>query len=424
MDLSENVVDLISSRLEEVSEVEAEVLKVASCLGSKFPERLLANILCGSDGSTFTIDEITVIMENAEARALIDKVKLKDGVYYRFSHDRIQQGAYNMLKSLKEKADLHWRIGVSLLGASATEPSHSFAAVDQINTAVTLGAENTFGCVKLAQLNLETAQKARAKYSFIPAVKHLRTGIALLSETSPWDRHYDLMMPMFALLAEIEVGIGHFEAAYDLIEEALLNSTSAIDSAPFHVLKTKALVSEKKGDDATDAGLAGLKALGMKVNKKVSKFVLIRDILLLKRRWKKIPDEKLYQLPDMLDERSVLISDQTASIVAATFFTGNNELSILVTLNQIKLQLEHGFYFSTFYLCIWSVIMGMMNDIQEARRIGKLVAHLQERPSTRVTPSSMCLRYISIHPLTNPVHNSIDPLMAAYNLGKLLKASA
>jgi len=338
-------------------------------------------------------------------------------VRYKFVHDRLQRSAYDLVEA-SEKAVLHWQVGWALYISPQKSEPDDFLAVEHLNRAVKLGAPNVLGVVKLAELNLETANKSKAKCALMPAAGFLRTAWELLETESPWEGHYDLILAVATSLVEIHVGLGDFDQAHELIDSAATKTRSCYDAFPLHMFEVTTLFIENKHIESFEYGAKALSDLGFKIPQRVSKPRLFVKILSVRRRkLKRMSNAQILSLPDMTDKRSIFIIEGMTKMIAPIYGSGNDDLMTFVCLQQIEIQLRYGLC-SSFCFALFGYICMALSDANEAYRFGKLALVLHNRCMRDTSLSSFFLNFGFLHPLKKPLHECIEPLWSAYNLGK------
>jgi len=156
MNVSGNVVELMTSFILKLPEETLSLLKIASGIGNRFSKRTLSII---KEISENTIDNL---LKNPISEGLL----IPSGAEYKFAHDRIQQTIYSLISD-REKIALHLLNGKELTaGLSETEKDEQlFELANQWN----LGADSITSKedkLYLVRLNLKAGQKALESTAF------------------------------------------------------------------------------------------------------------------------------------------------------------------------------------------------------------------------------------------------------------------
>ena len=123
---------------------------------------------------------------------------------YRFLHDRVQEAAYSLIPT-DLRAEAHLRIGMLL--AAHTPPAKRDEAIFEIVNQLNRGSHLIVSVEereRVADLNLIAGRRAKISTAYASALKYLRAGSTLLTETT-WKRNYELVFSIEYLMAECEL---------------------------------------------------------------------------------------------------------------------------------------------------------------------------------------------------------------------------
>ena len=189
IELKEMSKDVVNHMTEHMSRLPGQTqlgLKLCACLGSHFDTMLLEKARKNSDiGDDF----LTSCIEHGY-------LLTEDDSSYKWSHDQIQQAAYELIP-LQKREKLHLLVGSRLL--MSTPPSEMerfiFHVADNLNKGANL-IGNTEQKRDVAELNLRAGEKVLQQKSYHSAVKYLMTGISLLGDDS-WGANYRLTLRLY-----------------------------------------------------------------------------------------------------------------------------------------------------------------------------------------------------------------------------------
>ncbi len=215
--LSDNVVELVTMRLQHLPIETQRILSLAACIGSQFNLITLAvvrDILTQNDSESLseTVDTLHIAAQENLITPLSDDYKylntntrladLNFDVSYQFLHDRIQQAAYGLISSDRQ-VEYHLEIGRYLQRSTPIGQLEDriFDIIDHLNLGANLIADRSQKH-ELAQLNLIAGRKAKLAIAYEPAVRYLTTGLQLLTESS---EHLKNTIP--ALLEGVKSGL-------------------------------------------------------------------------------------------------------------------------------------------------------------------------------------------------------------------------
>ncbi|XYH96662.1 AAA family ATPase [Sorangium sp. So ce1128] len=174
--ITDNVVSLLTHRLERLSPELQRALQTAACVGDRFDAELLAHLL-GQEAET-----VSALLAQAVREGLLVHEGEREHEAYAFVHDRVQQAAYEALTA-EEQVALHLGIGRALRAryGLACADGELFATLYHRNRAaerLTEAEEKR----DLAEQNLRAGQRAKASSADAQAVAFLRTAASLLGE--------------------------------------------------------------------------------------------------------------------------------------------------------------------------------------------------------------------------------------------------
>jgi predicted ATPase len=127
-----NVLQLISKKMNSLSDDIQNALKVVSCFGMK----LLSSIVKDLSGKSKKFQNLQHSIDDAVQNRILEF----DGVFYRFGHDKIRESAYELM-SEDEKVRYHFEIGMSMYSCYMSqdddeEEAMLLTTIEQINYGV------------------------------------------------------------------------------------------------------------------------------------------------------------------------------------------------------------------------------------------------------------------------------------------------
>jgi predicted ATPase len=116
LNISDNVVELMTSKIQKLSEQVQYYLRIASCIGNRFSLEGVALIAHEEKENILkkiheAIQSGLVQPTNENYKFLELDIKYEGITEFKFLHDRIQQAAYTLIP-LEEKSKVHFEIGV------------------------------------------------------------------------------------------------------------------------------------------------------------------------------------------------------------------------------------------------------------------------------------------------------------------------
>ena len=218
LEISENVVNLMTEKLRELPDSAQEALRLASCIGSQFDLSIL----------TIIAQSKAEALRSSLKTALRERVIIVQNDHYMFSHDRLQQAAYSLISDTQKKAT-HLKIG-NLLLRNVTDQERDtriFDIANHMNLGMELIASEQDRIV-LAELNRDAGQKAMAASAFQAAANYFEQGVCMLPE-SAWDQQYPLTLSLYLYLGDTALLIGSFDKAERTLKSVEEHAKTVLD---------------------------------------------------------------------------------------------------------------------------------------------------------------------------------------------------
>ena len=253
MNVSGNVVDLMTDYVQKLPVETLELLEVASTIGNRFENNILVIVTDFEE-------------KQLQARfniAVSDGLLIPAGNEYKFAHDRIQQAIYSLIPE-RQKASLHLLNGRRLFEhyKSIERQEKIFEIVNQWNlgsSQLSDQKEKTF----LADLNWQAGKKAMASTAYPQALQYFERGILFMREE--WKESYELLFDLTISAAEAAYLSGEYEKVDKHVESITQHNNNLIDSVKGYEIEIKKLIAQNKLIEATKLGREVLKKLGIKL---------------------------------------------------------------------------------------------------------------------------------------------------------------
>lgn len=409
MEVSENVVDFMVSKILQLPLDAQEVLAAASCIGAVFDWEQLGVVLdqdrkMVAAAVLRTVEEEFVVpigMGYKQVYAIqggvVEVGGLETGkVSFAFLHDRVQQAAYSLLpEEVRKRA--HYQLGrwLQAEGRPSGGEERLFEQVNHLNEAweyLSLWEER----VELARLNLEAGRRAKSSVAYEIGRNYVALGIELLTEAG-WQSCYELMFALHQERMELEYLCGQFEEAHRLFEQLKQVGQSEAEILAIHITMIRVLHNESRHQEATRIGLEALQFSGFKKTLKPSRLTLLREILRVKWRLRKKTSEQLLQIPETIDAK-VSIWLELMTLVGTSAYIGDPELTLLLNCYGLNLTLDHGTtknsanFFNTFGL----TEAFLFHNYDAAYRYGQLGIEMEKRKVSDCTGEGYVSQVVSV----------------------------
>ncbi|HRG76873.1 MAG TPA: adenylate/guanylate cyclase domain-containing protein [Leptospiraceae bacterium] len=409
MGITDNVIELMGSRIQKLSRSSKHLLQIASCIGSSFNLNmlvLLTNVsICETlyDLAEILKEELILvigdgykyILETTEIQDLMSgKLHSAYDVRFKFLHDCVQQASYSLIPE-QEKKQVHLTIGRLIMNSLTIEFSGSneyistpeaeeniFDIVNHLNIGMSLISEEKER-LNLARLNLIAANKARAATAYEGSQSYLVKALSLLTDKN-WVTDYIVMLQLHHLLIELEFLRNNPKGAENfsniVLEKAKFNSDK------IRVFELKAYFFSKIGefDRGLDTVVEALKLIKYKLKRNPQKFDVIVKLIQTKLLLSRYSFEKILNLPLMVDKDKL---DATKFYIlggAPAYILGSNVMPIVV-FEACMLTTKYGIspYTSYAFVAYGLILCSALGDIENGYKYGELSFKLLDRVKSK-----------------------------------------
>ncbi len=416
--ITDNVVDLMISKINKFSQSSQELIKVASCIGNRFDLNTIAMITEKSP-SNAAIELFEPIQEgliyplngNYQISLLLQE---DEKISFKFLHDRVQQSAFTLITE-DEKKVIHLKIGEYILNSTKNLTEDIFNIVNHLNQAAEL-INRPQARKQLASLNLLAAKKAQASSAFADALKYLTRGIAIFPGDL-WQDDYDLAFELYRNQAECEYLVGNFENAQQLFDILLNNAQTQLERADIQAIRLALYDNSAKYIEALEIATAALKELDIHVPNTAQE--ILENLQYELQIYHNHIGNLDIAAPKMSDPIKLVAMQILFYMAGPAYFT-NPELLALVILKMVNLSIKHGNseVAACAYAC-WANIVGvMLGDYKSGYEIGKLALRLSEQYNNpRVACRTMNMVGAQVAIWHEPIAQAIDTLRRGFHYG-------
>ncbi|MCB1180065.1 MAG: AAA family ATPase, partial [Leptospiraceae bacterium] len=287
-EITDNVVELMTSRLKKLPELTQEALKFASCIGSEFDSKTLSLISKKSIFDLATalmqaIEEGLILSHNNDHKFLLlqDKSLENIQINYKFVHDRIQQAAYLLIPE-EQKLEFHREIGETYLKTLTEQEIEEriFDVVGHFNISMELIIEQEKS-IKLVELNLLAGKRAKNSSAYEPSFNYLKIGIDLLGEKG-WETHYQLMFNLHLEITEAAYLSTQFEEMSKYVEISKINVKTKIEKVKIIELELAFYMAKGNNQEIINLSKIALENLNFKFSLKPNIFQILYNYTYLK----------------------------------------------------------------------------------------------------------------------------------------------
>ena len=229
-DITNNVLYLLSTEMNELPESIQTTLKVLSCFGIRVDESIIGYL-----NATSLYSNLRQGLDQAVCAGFVTKV----GTHFKFAHDRVREAAYSLIH-IDEKEKFHFNLGMCLYSTTKGQDIGEvvFAIADQINHDMYSLTQRPAMCVDIAELNLTAAKKAIDRSDHATARSYLNVAISLLPQDH-WTIQYELSLCLYSLLAKTAYACGCPDKANIALQTVLAEGRCTEDKLDaYHLLAT------------------------------------------------------------------------------------------------------------------------------------------------------------------------------------------
>ncbi|MEH2084698.1 MAG: AAA family ATPase [Nostoc sp.] len=371
--ITDNVVELIIGKLKQFPEQTQQILSLAACVGAEFDLATLS-VICERPAVEIFAELTTVI----QSELLLATSELDENLLiqnYKFSHDRVQQAAYELIDE-SNKQIVHLQIGRNLLkeALAACLSDRLFEIVDHLNHGIEL-ITNQAERDEIARLNMLAGQRAKAAIAYGTAQNYLAMGRAWLA--SSWQTNYDLALELYTETTEVAYLCGEFENVEHWAEAVLQDTKTVLDSVKVYEVKIQTAIAQGQLLDAIHTALQVLQQLGIRFPKTPNQSDIALELNAITSRFNQKAIQDLFHLPEMVDPQK-LAAMRILSRITLVAYHLTSDLAPLLVLKQVNLSIQYGNTFvSPFaYANLGLIFCGMLGKIKAGYEFGQLALRL------------------------------------------------
>jgi energy-coupling factor transporter ATP-binding protein EcfA2 len=420
--LTPNVIDVIVSKLKDLTEELQLITHVAACLGQRFDRETIQTVLphCSN---------LTALLQTLQEAHIIEAVDENPSATlqcYKWGHDQIQQAAYSTIPQPKL---LHWQVGVALKPLLYSSPANRqlLTIVHQLNQGIGRGYQSRPGefreqdQVELAVWNVQAAQVCFQQSAYAHAIPYVDAALGLLvgkqekDPVKPWTQHYSTMLELSKLAIKAYFCVGRLNDCADQIQQHYALARTLEDTLPIYPIEI--LMTQNGIKRSIDRGIEVLNLLGdRKVQRKPGIVTILKMYWRIRRRLKKAKDlkELLFSLPVIQDHNTETFFDILGNLTASCWTAAEHMLMAYLVFLGVEKQLDHGFV-TAFPFALLTSVLGTFLEYDLAFQMAEAVlAMVPQTPREDQARSEICVRAFGMFRL--PIRAHTDPTLRAHKL--------
>ena len=384
---TDNVIDLMTRKIQRLSGKTQHALTLAACIGNPFDQHTLAvvseqSVATAADDLREAINEGLVLPAARPYDAANADAGDSAAPAYAFIHDRVQQSAYALIPP-ERKQSVHLTVGRLLLSRGAADQAEEkiFDIVHHLNLGLGLVTDEAER-VAIARLNLIAGQKAKSSTAHEAALDYLRAGLSLLGDTW-WQSCYELAFTLHLEAAESQYLCGNFDAAEIEFGLLLWRAATPLDKARVCRLRSVQYENMARYGDALASAREGLILFGIVFPDAIVEIeaALESEISAIQTLLGERSIASLIDLPVMTDPEIRMVMNILTDIWSSAYILGNPALARLISAKMVRLSLMHGNVEESAYGYVTHAITvgPVREDYQSAYEFGRLALAVNER---------------------------------------------
>ncbi len=414
--IQESIAELLTRKISYLPHDTQEALKVMSTFGSQISEEYINHLYPLQEKRQDFRDRLNSAVEES----VIEKI----GSKYKFVHDMVQQAVYELM-SPKERAECHFQNGVKMIsGLSCCDDSHAdlglitFAAIDQINIAKSLGVTDNSMSTRFAELNLNAGERSMEVFNFISAFSYIEHGLSFSPKESKWNSSsYDLSRSLHEAACLTCYVNALPTKANGYIAELLENALCLEHKLKAYYVMVKILTSSGELKQALKKTFDVLIELGETFPTEVTPEIIQEELSNTKSLLNNLTQESILSSPKLMDEKklwAIKFMNNLSGPLAVT----NYQMGPLIACRMVQISSQYGYCSESAFgfLGYGQAQISVFEDVDEGYRWGKIALSLLESLGGKsYLPKMRCLFYSYVSLWKEPFQASSNILLHTHS---------
>jgi predicted ATPase len=442
-DIADNVLDIVSSKIQQLEEPLQMALKSAAFLGSsRFDIHILSQTMLVNHSCTGRIseqpsfghneDDGVVVKKDSEGlAAILDKLvgeglleKVGAPGMHKFAHDRIRESVWALLPQGETRASLHLEIGRKLRHLSTCMSSDDEArgkdrlvlmSAFHLNLG-SLRVSDAHERDDLIELNVKAAELAFERSCFTPASNYLKAALELIGEERWNVQNYERSLNICTTLAHILLCCGSLGESEAMAQDVIHHARDLSDQLRPYRSLINCQTHGGRFVEAIHTVVAVLKRLGLHVPSRLLLMpMVIVNFIRIKRKLRRMSDSDVLNRPEA-NEHDVKVMDFVVLLaeVAGTAGDSDMQASALVSLALLNLELGSNPY-AALALSSAGFLFGVTGNYESASRYGHLAMQIiaDKEEHSVYDAKAMLMCSFAIRHLRKPLPDCLDPVLTA-----------
>jgi predicted ATPase/class 3 adenylate cyclase len=401
---SDNVVEFMVHALTQLPEDTRGLLAVASIVGTRFQLSTVAAL------ASVDVDTVDTGLELPRLRRFVGPDS-DDEDGYRFTHDRVQEAAYALMPR-DQRTALHLSAARMLMSTELPD-ARVFEAIRHFDEAQAL-IEDESERAQWADLALRAARLAKTAGAWETARHHVGMAASLLGPALH-TRDFTRFRAITEELAETSYLLGEYAATDAAIDALLTHARTIEDRAAAYVLRPVSLLARNELGGSLSAAKLILRNVGVKLPARAKTGHILRGLAVTKWRLRNATPASMMALPDA-SSTEMQIALQILTGISGTSFLAEPELYPLITVEGIRLTLQHGVSEGSAecFAGFAAVLVSGLFDVPGGRRVVDLAKALLLGPGrAQRVHRVLAAEAIFVLPWERPLGESVEALFDA-----------
>lgn len=424
--MSDNVVELMSGRIQRLSPAGQHLIQLAACIGAVFELTTLASV------AGIELEAAALLLREAMSQGLI--VPIGEGyrlveldipisqiglsIPYKFTHDRIQQAASDLIDT-GSRQKVRYQVGRSLLKAyqGSRRDEQIFTIVNHLNSSLALLASEEER-LELLGLNLNAARKAKSSAAYQAALEYLKTALRLVDERD-WNAAHSLLLALYREAAEVAFLAQAYELMDSYIAVVLRRGKDLLERVPAYATQVHAAIAKDEMAAAIRIGTKVLAELGVSLPKNPGWLRIAGSVLGTRWALRGKSVEQLLALPAMQDPLQLARMQFLYAMAQVIFYFFPRQVPI-ITGQLVRTTLKHGNTPSSAlaYNTFGMIMAAMLGDVKFGYKLGELGIKLYEKLGAKeIEAATLVCFNMFIRPWKDHVRSTLKPLLLAHQAG-------
>lgn len=428
LDITDNLIHLLVENLGNLPDETLTSLKIAACIGDRFDLSMLAPVagktprILGVALWQALLDGFLVPLDAAYRCVTAELENENEGVSvsYRFVHDRIRQAAYSLLPE-SERDHVHLTVGRWFLARQYDEED-LFEIVNHLNRGAHL-MEEAVERIRLAELNLAAARKAKLSIAWEPAYHYLRHALYLLESTVAepgqiWENHYQLTQDIHLHAAELACLLGEYDYQEALTEQVLTRARDLRVKVWIQEGVMNAYYARGHYFRCFETGQQVLGLLGIDLPGEPEPKYMEGALLQTAHLMREHDLSEIGNMPPSDDELALVAIRILNNLIGVTWKI-KNHLFPLVVCRLVEQCLKHGNAPSSpFIFANYGVVSCLMGDVAGGVALGELAVKMLPRyPSAELKAKTNMMTYFCLMHWKQPLSQILPRFIEGYQAG-------